>query len=429
MEVHWCPVRFCSVSLIAVLLSLAFCGAVQAQPGSKDSPRAKEVRALWVVRTTLTSPEKIYRMIDGAASAGFNTLIVQVRGRGDAYYRSRWEPRAVELKDQPADFDPLATTIDAAHKRGLKVHAWLNTSLLANLDALPSDPKHVYNKHPEWLAVPRAVAAELYSIPPDDPRYRSRIVEWSKANRAELEGVYAGPANPKVRDHIYRIWMDVLEKYAVDGLHFDYVRFASPDFDYSRTSLKSFRKWLEPQLTKSERSDLKKALKQNPLATPDMYAQKFADFQREQVTALVTRIYQAVKKRRPDVTVSAAVFANDENAYTRRFQDWRRWLRMGILDVVCPMAYTPDTVVFQKQIDIAVSSAHSAGRRVWAGIGAYRIPAESTVEKINVARTIGADGIILFSYDFTTTPSTLNPQGDYLERVRQAAFAPKPIPQ
>jgi len=96
---------------------------------------------------------------------------------------------------------------------------------------------------------------------------------------------------------------------------------------------------------------------------------------------------------------------------------------------VCPMAYTPDTAIFQKQIEVATSTAHAAGRRVWAGIGAYRIPAESTVEKINTARTIGADGIILFSYDFTTTPSTLNPQGDYLERVRHAAFTSPPAPK
>jgi uncharacterized lipoprotein YddW (UPF0748 family) len=122
------------------------------------------------------------------------------------------------------------------------------------------------------------------------------------------------------------------------------------------------------------------------------------------------------------VIVSAAVFANDENAFARRFQDWRRWLRMGILDVVCPMAYTPDTAVFQKQVEVAVSTAHAVGRRVWAGIGAYRIPAESTVEKISSARAIGADGIILFSYDFTATPSALNPEGDYLQRVRRAAF-------
>jgi len=368
-------------------------------------------------------------MVERAASAGFNTLIVQVRGRGDAYYRSRWEPRAIELKDQPMDFDPLTLTITEAHRRGLKVHAWLNTTLLANLDALPDNPEHVYNAHPEWLAVPQALARDLYSMSPRDARYRELIVTWSKANRGELEGIYTGPANPKVREHIYRIWMDVLKKYRVDGIHFDYVRYASPDFDYSRTSLKAFAKWLDPQLSPTERRALKRYLPANPLAATELYKERFADFQREQITILVARIYRDVKKRRPEVTVSAAVFANDENAYTRRFQDWRRWLKMGILDVACPMAYSPDTAVFQKQIGIATSTAHAAGRLIWAGIGAYRISAESTVEKINVARTIGADGIILFSYDFTATPGALNPQGDYLERVRSAAFDSQPAPK
>ena len=381
-----------------------------------------EVRALWVVRTTLTSPEKIQQMVNAAADNGFNTLIVQIRGRGDAYYRSRVEPRAIELKDQPPAFDPLAFTLSEAHKRGLKVHAWLNTSLLANLDALPTDPQHVYNKHPEWLAVPKAVARELYAMSPTDAAYRQKIVEWSKANRAELEGVYTGPANSKVREHIYKIWMDVLKHYPVDGLHFDYVRFASPDFDYSRTSLTQFEKWLKPQLTNDERRELRTALKQDPLAATEKFPAKFADFQRAQVTALVERIYRAVKKRRPAVLVSAAVFANDENAYTRRFQDWRRWLQMGILDVACPMAYSTDTAVFQKQIEVAATTAHGAKRGVWAGIGAYRIPSGSAVEKINVARSLKTEGFILFSYDFTARPSELNPDGAYLERIRRNAF-------
>lgn len=382
----------------------------------------EEVRALWVVRTTLTSPEKIRQMVSSAADNGFNTLIVQVRGRGDAYYKSKVEPRAIELKDQPPSFDPLAFTISEARKRGLKVHAWLNTSLLANLDALPPDPSHVYNKHPEWLAVPKPVARELYQMSPHDAAYRQKIVEWSKANRAELEGVYTGPANPKVREHIYKIWMDVLKHYPVDGLHFDYVRLASPDFDYSRTSLAHFEKWLRPQLTKDDQRELKAALKQDPLAATEKFPAKFADFQRAQVTALVERIYRAVKKRRPDVLVSAAVFANDENAFTRRFQDWRRWLQMGILDVACPMAYSTDTAVFQKQIEVAATTAHGAKRRVWAGIGAYRIPSDSAVEKINVARSLKTEGFILFSYDFTARPSELNPDGAYLERIRRAAF-------
>ena len=395
-------------------ITLLFASMAQAQ--------APEVRALWVVRTTLTSPEKIQQLVSSAADNGFNTLIVQIRGRGDAYYNSRVEPRATDLIDQPASFDPLALTLTEAHKRGLKVHAWINTNLLANLDALPTQPDHVYNKHPEWLAVPKPVAAELYNVSPRDPIFRQKIVEWSKANRGELEGVYTGPANPKVRDHIYNLWMDVLKHYPVDGLHFDYVRFASPDFDYSRTSLKKFRKWLEPQLSSDERKRLKDTLKTNPLAAPEMFAPKFADFQRLQVTTLVERIYRAVKKRKPGVLVSAAVFANDENAYTRRFQDWRRWLQMGILDVACPMAYSTDTAVFQKQIEVATTTAHNAKRQVWAGIGAYRIPSESAVEKINVARSLNAEGFILFSYDFTARPSDLNPDGAYLQRGRRAAF-------
>ncbi|MGI9167420.1 MAG: glycoside hydrolase family 10 protein [Pyrinomonadaceae bacterium] len=417
-----------SITMLGTILLLVLLRSSRGQDSvSPSAPNQKdETRALWVVRTTLTSPEKIGTMVEKASLNGFNTLIVQVRGRGDAYYRSRREPRAVELKDQPLQFDPLAVTLAEAKRRGLKVHAWINTSLLANLDALPTDPKHVYNKHPDWLAVPRAVAVELYKMSPRDPRYKARIVEWSKANRAELEGVYTGPANPKVRDHIYKIWMDILQDYEVDGLHFDYVRLASPDFDYSRTSLEKFHKWLDPKLSPVERRQLNLSLKQNPLEASDTYAEKFGDFQREQITMLVERIYRGVKKRKPQVIVSAAVFANDENAYKRRFQDWRRWLAMVILDVACPMAYSTDTAVFQKQIEVATTTAHAAGRRVWAGIGAYRIPAESTVEKINVARQLRADGIILFSYDFTNRPGELNPDGAYLERVSRAAFEPTP---
>lgn len=414
-----------AIRTLQFAILFAFCCSLLSAPersAAQATSSASEVRALWVVRTTLTSPERIRQLVASAADNGFNTLIVQIRGRGDSYYKSKVEPRAIELKDQPLTFDPLALTLEEAHKRGLKVHGWLNTNLLANLDALPAHPDHVYNKHPEWLAVPKPVAAELYNMSPRDPAFRQKIVEWSKANRGELEGVYTGPANPKVRDHIYKIWMDVLKNYPVDGLHFDYVRFASPDFDYSRTSLKNFRKWLEPQITSNERRELKQSLKTNPLAAPEKFPAKFADFQRAQVTTLVERIYRAVKKRRPEALVSAAVFANDENAYTRRFQDWRRWLQMGILDVACPMAYTTDTAVFQKQIEVAATTAHGANRHVWAGIGAYRIPSESAVEKINVARSLKTEGFILFSYDFTARPSELNPDGAYLERIRRAAF-------
>src|SRR5262249_40446255 len=163
------------------------------------------------------------------------------------------------------------------------------------------------------------------------------------------------------------------------------------------------RKWLEPQLSVSERQTLKQSLKQEPLAARGLYKETFGDFQRQQVPKLVERIFLAGTKKRDEVAVSPAGFANEETAATERFQDWRRWRQVGMVDVACPMAYTADTAVFRKQIEVAASTAHTTGRSVWAGIGAYRIPAESTVEKINAARTIGVEGIILFSYDFTVT--------------------------
>jgi hypothetical protein len=91
-------------------------------------------------------------------------------------------------------------------------------------------------------------------------------------------------------------------------------------------------------------------------------------------------------------------------------------VQRGLLDVVCPMAYTPDTGVFRQQMTTAVQSA--SGRQVWGGIGSWRQPVNSTLEKIFVTRKLGASGFILFSYDSAVQFSELNPQKDYLERLR-----------
>jgi uncharacterized lipoprotein YddW (UPF0748 family) len=69
-----------------------------------------EVRALWVVRTSLSSPDAIDAMVKAASAGGFNTLLIQVRGRADADYAGWFEPRSTLLAGQPS-FDPLAVAI------------------------------------------------------------------------------------------------------------------------------------------------------------------------------------------------------------------------------------------------------------------------------------------------------------------------------
>jgi uncharacterized lipoprotein YddW (UPF0748 family) len=391
---------------------------VFAIPAPTPTPRQEtgETRGLWVVRTTMETPESVRSLVQRARDNGFTDLMVQVRGRGDAYYNSNLEPRAEALSRQSADFDPLALVISEAHQYGIRVHAWINIYLVADLDSLPVSRDHAIYKHPEWVMVPRGIGGELYDVLPDDDAYLGRIIEFSRVNRRELEGLFVSPAHPGVKDNLFNIWMDIATRYEVDGLHFDYVRYPNAQYDYSRVSLDRFRQEMDNKLERDERQSLARRFRNDPLFYVKTFPEAYAEFQRDQVTELVERIYRGVKSVKPDAIISAAVFANQEDAGRSRFQDWKKWLRNGDLDVVCPMAYTENTEAFRKQVLNALSI--SSGKRVWGGIGAHKQTAESAVEKIRVARDLGAQGFILFSYDSSIKVSGLNPQGDYLEKVR-----------
>jgi uncharacterized lipoprotein YddW (UPF0748 family) len=383
---------------------------------------AGEIRALWVVRTSLTHPDSARAMVHRAAEAGFNTVIVQVRGRGDAYYGSRWEPRAAPLAAHGSDFDPLAVVLHEARPLGIRVHAWVNTHLVASAGALPVDPHHVVVRRPDLLAVPRELARELHSMDPWDPRYLDALTRYTLRNADRVEGLYTSPASPEVKEHVYSVWIDLLDRYDLDGIHFDYVRYGSPDYDYSQDTLERFRRWMAPRLSGERIADLDRSLVRDPLAYVDAHPDEWSEFRRAQITELVERIYWGVKKRSPRVVVSAAVMADGRDAFQNRFQDWVGWLRMGIVDIVAPMAYTDSDDVFARQIRAAVDAAGD-GSRVWAGIGVYRNTFAGSVSKIGVARAEGAGGIVLFSYDWTVQREGVAAAGGaYLPRVRDEAF-------
>lgn len=378
-----------------------------------------EVRALWVVRHTMASPQTVKEMVARAKANGFTDLIVQVRGRGDAYYNSRVEPRADELAGQPAEFDPLALTLDEAHRIGIRVHAWINIYVVADIEKLPQTNSHLIYQHPDWLMIPREISKELLAIDPKSPEYLNRLIEFTRNNRNELEGLYTSPAHPAVKENLIKIWLDLAERYEVDGLHFDYVRYPNTNFDYSRSALELFRSEVEKNLSEEKRSELASQFDLDPMAYVANFPDQFADFQRRQVTDLVERVYKGIKAVKPNAIISAAVFANTDDAARSKFQDWRQWMRLGWLDVACPMSYTPDTAAFRRQINNAVKLA--SGKQIWAGVGGYKQTADSSIEKIKASRELGAHGFALFSYDSSVKASPdFNPQSDYLERLREA---------
>jgi uncharacterized lipoprotein YddW (UPF0748 family) len=375
--------------------------------------QSPEVRALWVQRASLASPGHVIAAVDRAKSGRFNTLIVQVRGRGDAYYISRHEPRPALLATQPASFDPLELMVERAHRAGLKVHAWVNVNLISDAEPPPAR-KHIVYLHPEWLMVPRPLAEYLGRMNPRAPQYLRTLSEYARARSDRVEGIFLSPIHQGAVEHVTKVIADIVSRYDVDGLHLDYIRFPNDEFDYSAEALDEFRAEITSRITGAERREYASRARGRPLFYTEMFPQGWQEFRRARLTALLTKIRATVKARRPQAMLTAAVFPDANDAANRRFQNWAGWLASGLLDAICPMAYTTDPAVFRTQI---ANAEHLAGRHsVWAGIGAFQLPPAATVENIRAARQLGAEGIVLFSYD--------NLDSRYVDTVATGAFTP-----
>ena len=390
--------------------------------GGADGDAGPETRALWVLRTSLGSPESIAALVRSAKAHGFNTLFVQVRGRGDAYYSGGPEPRAPELLRQPDTFDPLAKVLDEAHAAGLRVHAWVNVNLISSAVELPAAREHIVYRHPSWLMVPRDIAQELAVVPPESPGYVGKLARWTRAQSADVEGLYASPILPDAADYIASITADLVKRYAVEGIHLDYARYPNERFDYSRPAIREFRTWMRARISSAARRPVDQEESVDLFAYPDAFPDQWRTFRIARMSALVERIHAAVKRQRAGVMVSAAVAPDVHEAVQRRLQDWRGWLDSGFLDAICPMAYATDPARFVEQVS---ATRDAAGLHpVWAGIGAYRLTPQETIDNIKAARRLGAEGVILFSYDSLTVQRQSLP--DYLTVVGRAAFAAAP---
>jgi uncharacterized lipoprotein YddW (UPF0748 family) len=407
-------------AVIALTIVLWRPDAMPTPPMAVRAHADDEVRGLWVLRTSLTSPERIAELVRTATAGGYNTLLVQVRGRGDAYYRSGVDPRASDLSPQPGAFDPLAATLDAAHAAGLKVHAWINVNLVASATTVPRVPGHVVVRHPEWLMVPRALAASLGRLDPRTSGYVGELARWTRGQSDAVEGLYLSPIPEASQDYTVSVVQDLMRSYALDGAHLDYIRYPSADFDYSRAALSAFRATRLPHATPAERDRLDRLARTDVTAWAQALPETWDTYRRERLTTLVTRLRGVVKAERPGAVLSSAVVPDAVEARTRKLQDWTAWARDGLLDVICPMAYATTVDAFAAQVAATKAAAH--GRPVWAGIGAWRLPVGQTADHLHAAREAGARGVLLFSYDSLLATGT---RGAYFTQLRPALVGPR----
>ncbi len=268
--------------------------------------------------------------------------------------------------------------------------------------------------------VPRDIGQQLATIEPDSPGYVGTLVRWTRTQSADVEGLYVSPTSSEAVDYTDSIVRAIVRRYPVDGVHFDYARYPNDRFDYSRFAIRDFRVAVRAQLPDARRRALDAQEKDDLFAYPDGLPDEWRAYRESRMTGLITRLQATVKRERAGALVSVAVIPDAREAERHRLQNWSAWAQAGLIDIVCPMAYTSDPSHFVDQIADARASA--GGRQMWAGIGSYRLSPKATVDNILTARRLGANGIVLFSYD-NLAASGQTPS-DYLSLVGRAAFTP-----
>ena len=233
-----------------------------------------------------------------------------------------------------------------------------------------------------------------------------------------LEGLYLSPVAPGAVEYTKLAVREIVQRYAVDGVHLDYVRYPTDQFHYSRDTLAAFRRSILPDLSDADRGRYEARAEAEPLLYTRAFPERWRAFRVDHLTNFLTQLRETVLASRPGAVVSAAVEPDPVEAAGRRLQDWPAWLAKGLIDVVCPMASTTDSAAFASQI---AAARDAAGRHpLWVGIGAYSLSHEQILDDIVTARRIGAGGVGLFLYDSLIAPVR---GSAYLSRLGKAAFS------
>ncbi|MBZ0200661.1 MAG: family 10 glycosylhydrolase [Ignavibacteriaceae bacterium] len=321
----------------------------------------EEVRAVWLTTVyNLDWPKtsgatnqmnELKGVLDKFKAANINTVMFQVRARGDLMYPSAIEPWSKVLTGnlgQNPGYDPLQFIIDEAHARGIEVHAWWNVYKVYGTGTPPgSNPQHIVLAHPELV--------KLYAN------------EW-----------WLDPGKPETKTYLLNLAMEMVRKYNVDGIHFDFIRYPNPDF--------------------------------NDDATYAQYGNGVnkADWRRNNITQFVYALYDSVTNLKPMFKVGSApigIYKKLSNCltgflgYEQVYQDSRRWILAKKHDYLSPQIYW-DINSCPRYDSLAIDWINNRfGRHIYAANAIYRLApndgnwsVSEIMAQIDSARGYGGQG-------------------------------------
>jgi uncharacterized lipoprotein YddW (UPF0748 family) len=364
---------------------------------AQDYPPKREFRGVWVATVAnidwpssqgLTSEEQqeeFKELVAFHKQNGMNALIVQVRPNADALYESAYEPwsrwlTGKEGKAPDPFYDPLEFMIKECRSQQMELHAWVNPfRAVFGGDTTALDSSHVFFGHPEWI-------------------------------RFYGKHGYLDPGVPQARDFSLAVIMDVVNRYDIDGLHFD-------DYFYP--------------------------YKVDTLAFPDSVSfaahggefENIDDWRRQNINTFIQAIHDSIEAVKPAVKFGVSPFGvwrnqsvdplgSDSQAgqttYDDLYADVRLWLQNGWIDYVVPQIYFSigyPPADYEKLLDWWGRNTY--GKQLYIGQAAYKVDnnhderwkdASQIPRQIRMnRRNFQVDGSIYFSAkSFLQNPLKLN---------------------
>lgn len=363
---------FISALLVTVLLFLCGCGIEQEQPVPIED---KKIKAIWIYYDELSMVDvhggdaiiftnKITEMLTNCKTKGFNTVFVQVRPFGDAFYRSKifpWSEYLTGEQGKGVDYDPLEIMVAQAHKLNLSIHAWINpfrVSFSTEVEKLS-----VNNPARKWIE--------------------------NKNNSVVLlkNGIYYCPASIEAQRLIIDGVKEIVENYDVDGIHIDDYFYPSVDEQIDLFCYKSYK--------------------------AHGGKQTLFDWRKNIISSFVQGLYDTIKTIDEKCVFSISPAGNIENNYNEQFADVKLWCsKQGFCDWIIPQVYygfESSKLTF----DVACSQWNniktSGSVKIIYGLAGYRVDgkgesdewkSENIIRKqIDIIDKLeNNDGISVFSY-------------------------------
>lgn len=342
-------------------LSLAF---AQAMP-----VRLVESRSIWLDRGTIVSCQNAMGMaalFSKLKKAGINVVYFETNNAGFTMFPSKVSTQ----NPQTTSWNPLACAISEAHKRGMELHAWFWTFNVGNTFHNP-----IITQEPDYPG----------------PVLSTRDFAWALSSQSgsfvppKQHEFWIDPSCADGRKFIKDLITEVVNNFDVDGIQLDYIRYPfngkGGEMGYDFMGRINFERDTHLCLDRLDEKTRK----------------AWINWKANQVSSLVQDVSRTMRAIKPNLKISAAVYAMPRDQRMNLIQqDWELWVANGWVDTLNPMTYVVKGFDLQKMAGYVKTSIDSKAM-VLPGLFIKDLDTAGFVEQLDISRNLGALGNTMFA--------------------------------